>query len=82
LITFSNAHPNGANYIVGNSKASNEPGGDERKIQWEAGSKTPTSFILKLSIDDNGGAADPQVWSTFDFIVYEELQFVTGVTLQ
>lgn len=79
LVTFSTPHPNGINYVVTNSKASNEPGGDERKIQWEAGSKTPTSFIMKLSIDDNGAAEDQQVYSTFDFIVHEELEFIQNV---
>lgn len=78
LITFSTPHPNGDNYIITNAKPSDEPTGDERKIQFT--NKTPTSFIMKLSIDDNGGVEDPQVWSSFDFVVYEELELVTGLS--
>lgn len=80
-IQFSTNHPNGVNYEVTNSKASDEPNGDERKIQWKTGSKTASGFIMELSVDDNGGAEDPNVFDSFDFVIEQELTFIEDVFL-
>jgi len=78
-VTFATPHPNGANYAVKLSKASDEPNGDERKIQWKEGTKTPTSVVVELSIDDNGGTEDQNVFSTFDITIFEELEFIQNI---
>jgi len=78
-ITFSAAHPNGTNYAITLGAQSNEPANDQRKIQWL--NKTANGFQVKLSVDDNGGAADPDVQSSFDYRVSRELSIVTGGSL-
>lgn len=77
-ITFDAAHPDGADYSIRLAAQSNEPANDQRKIQWL--NKTANGFQVKLSVDDNGGAADPEVQSPFDWGVTRELAVITGVT--
>jgi len=78
-VTFTTAHPDGTDYAISLGAQSNEPANDQRKIQYL--NKTANGFQVKLSVDDNGGAADPEVQSSFDYRVSREISVVTGGTL-
>lgn len=77
-ITFPIAHPQGEDYAITLGSQSDEPTQDQRKIQWL--NKTANGFQVKLSVDDNGGNADPPVQSAFDYRVSYLTTVVTQVS--
>lgn len=77
-VTFINPMPDN-NYIITDSKPSDEPNGDERKGQWIDSSKNVNGFEYHLTADDNGGTEDPQVFHGFDFVVTRKITVVTDV---
>lgn len=65
-VTFAAAHPDGVEYHV--SVGAEEPANtrDNPKKTVEQGTKSANGFVLMLTVDDNGTAADPysdQPWS-------------------
>lgn len=73
------AHSNGANYIPVISVQSDSPNRDQRKISWL--NRTPTSFDVIITVDDNGTAADGFADEVFSWYVPEELIFIQTATL-
>ena len=76
-VAFDNPHPNGANYSINLTLQSDEPNRDQRKIGYT--NKTDNGFDVVITIDDNGGTADGYVDERFDYTVFHEYQFLTGI---
>lgn len=78
-VTFASAHPDGTDYIPTVSGISNEPNGDEAKVNVVEGSITANGFQVITTLDDNGGTEDPQVFLNFTYRVVEKVT-ITVIT--
>jgi hypothetical protein len=76
-VVFDTPHPQGNDYVILNSVQSDEPNNDQRKIGFF--NKTATGFQIRITVDDNGTAADPEVDEKFDWAVLDECDFITEV---
>lgn len=80
-VRFNSPHPDGDQYVPVISGISNEPNGDEPKVNVVEGSITTNGFDVITTVDDNGGTEDPQVFLNFTFRVVEKVNVVQSVTL-
>ena len=79
VITFNQPHPQGANYVPHVHGISNEPNGDEVKVNVVENSITANGFRVITTLDDNGQSSDQQVFLNFTFEVFVEKQVVENI---
>ena len=76
-VFFDVPHPQGADYVINISTASDEPNRDQRKIGYR--NVTNLGFEIVTTIDDNGGVADGFANIGVSFTVMSVEQVVVDV---